>query len=195
MDEAAGKPAAADAPPPRRAPLLTVGHGTLPSDSFASLLGGAAIDVLVDVRAFPGSRRNPQYGAEAMASWLREAGIAYQWEPRLGGRRRAQPDSRHRSLRHQAFRAYADHMETDAFAAGLQAVVAVAARRRCVVMCSESVWWRCHRRLLADATVLLHGVDVEHMFHDGRRQRHPVTPEARVEGAHLVYDDGQAVLL
>jgi uncharacterized protein (DUF488 family) len=153
------------------------------------------VETLIDIRSYPGSRRHPQFAREAMETWVPEAGIEYRWEKAVGGRRRPRPDSRHGGLRHEAFRAYADHMETAEFAAGLDRVLAAAAERRTAVMCSESVWWRCHRRLLADAAVLLHDVDVRHLFHDGRIQPHQVTPEARRDGNAVVYDGGQPPLL
>jgi uncharacterized protein (DUF488 family) len=174
--------------------LLTVGHGTLDSSLFAALLERAGIDALVDVRAFPGSRRNPQYGREQLEGWLPAAGVVYGWEPRLGGRRRGQPDSPNTALTNPAFRAYADYMASPEFDAALREVLAGAEARPTTVMCSESVWWRCHRRLLADAAVLLHDTEVVHLFHDGRRARHRPTPEARVEDGHLVYDGGETRL-
>jgi uncharacterized protein (DUF488 family) len=174
--------------------LLTVGHGTLSSDALASLLHEARVDVLVDIRSFPGSRRNPQFGRDQMEHWVPEAGIEYRWEPRLGGRRRGRPDSRNTALTHAAFRAYADHMETAEFATARAELLAGAAERRTAVMCSESVWWRCHRRLLSDAVVLLDHSDVLHLFHDGRLEGHHPMDVARVDDGHLVYDAGQPPL-
>jgi uncharacterized protein (DUF488 family) len=168
--------------------LLTVGHGTLAQDELASLLRSAEVEVLVDVRSFPGSRRHPQFGREAMEAWVPEAGVAYRWERRLGGRRRPSPTSPHIALRHEAFRGYADHMETDAFRTALDEVLAEPLRT--AVMCSESVWWRCHRRLLSDAATLLHSVDVQHLMHDGKLRPHAPTDGVRVEGDRLVYDVG-----
>ena len=95
--------------------LRTVGHGTLPEADFAALVADAGIGIIVDVRSFPASRRHPQFRREAMERWLPDAGVAYEWEPRLGGRRRPRPDSPHGALRVPAFRGYADHMETDEF--------------------------------------------------------------------------------
>ncbi len=171
--------------------LRTVGHGTLPQEDFTALVSGAGIEVVVDVRSFPASRRHPQFGREAMERWLPDAGIAYRWEPRLGGRRRARPDSPHGALRVAAFRGYADHMETDEFRDAIDDLLAEGGTRPVAVMCAESVWWRCHRRLLADAVVLLRGTAVEHLFHDGRIDPHRPTPEARVDGRRLVYDGGE----
>jgi uncharacterized protein (DUF488 family) len=171
--------------------LLTVGHGTLPADELARLLAGADVAALVDVRSFPGSRRHPQFGREAMEAWLPESGIDYRWDQRLGGRRRARGDSPNTALRDDAFRGYADHMAGAGFRAGLDDLVAQATRRRTVAMCAESLWWRCHRRLLADAAVLTDRAHVLHLMHDGRLVAHQVTDGARVTpGGTVVYDLG-----
>jgi uncharacterized protein (DUF488 family) len=168
--------------------LLTVGHGTLSADAFAALVGDAGVELVVDVRAFPGSRRHPHVAREQMARWLPKAGVQYRWEPRLGGRRRPDPDSVNVALRNDAFRGYADHMATTEFDEALDGVIADARDRTTVIMCSESVWWRCHRRLIADAAVLTRRLDVHHLMHDGRRSPHVVTDGARVEGDRVVYD-------
>ncbi|MBV8950551.1 MAG: DUF488 domain-containing protein [Actinobacteria bacterium] len=170
--------------------LLTVGHGTLGADELASLLDDAQVELLVDIRSYPGSRHNPQFGREAMAAWLPESGIAYEWQPALGGRRRPRPDSRNTALTNEAFRGYADYMETPEFADGVERLLERAHERRAAVMCSESVWWRCHRRLLSDAVLLLHQVPVEHLFHTGRLEPHHPLAEVRVESGRLVYDGG-----
>jgi uncharacterized protein (DUF488 family) len=170
--------------------LLTVGHGTLSADELAYLLRGAGVAQLVDVRSYPGSRRHPQFGREQMAAWLPDAGVAYRWERRLGGRRPVRADSVNVALRNEAFRGYADHMTSDDFRAGLDKVLASAEEHRTAVMCSESVWWRCHRRLLADAAVLVRGATVDHLMHDGRIVAHQVTDGARPAGAHVIYDVG-----
>lgn len=174
-----------------RAAVLTVGHGTLAQDEFATLVRGAGVDHVVDVRSYPGSRRHPQFRREAMEEWLPERGVAYSWEPRLGGRRKGAKTSPHVGLRHEAFRAYADHMESAEFGDALDRLVEQAGDERAAVMCAESVWWRCHRRLLSDGLVLLRDVAVEHLFHDGRLQEHPPTPEARVDDGRVVYDVGE----
>lgn len=168
--------------------LHTVGHGTLAPDDLARLLGEAGIALVVDIRTHPGSRRHPQFNRAAMEQWLPEHGLAYAWEPALGGRRTPRPDSPHVALQMPAFRGYADHMESAEFGTALAGVLTVGATRPTVVMCAESVWWKCHRRLVADAAVLLHGEQVLHLMHDGRVTEHVPMPEARVEGAHLVYD-------
>ena len=172
--------------------LLTVGHGTLDREGLAALLTGAGVDLLVDVRRFPGSRHNPDVGTDALTAWLPEAGIDYRWEERLGGRRRRDrtddPDA-DAWWRVEAFRAYAAHTRTPEFLAALDGLVAdVAARDTTVVMCSESVWWRCHRRLVADAALLLRGLDVAHLGHDGRTIAHEPSAGARVVDGLLRYD-------
>jgi uncharacterized protein (DUF488 family) len=173
-------------------PLLTVGHGTLDADAFAALVRGAGVERVVDVRRYPGSRRHPQYGRDELTQWLPAAGVAYWWEPELGGRRSALPASPNVGLRNASFRAYADYMRTPAFAAALERVFDLGGTT--AVMCAESVWWRCHRRLIADVAVLVRGVDVQHLGHDGRLTRHPPTPEARRDGELLVYDGGDPAL-
>jgi uncharacterized protein (DUF488 family) len=174
--------------------IYTVGHGTLPGSDFADLLRGAGIAQIVDVRSYPGSRRNPQYGRAELERWLPGAGVGvgYTWDRRLGGRRRPAATSPHVALRNDAFRGYADHMDTPEFRTALAELIRRADPTPTAVMCSESVWWRCHRRLLADAAALLHGVPVVHLFHDGRLTTHQPSPEARVAGDHLVYDLGAA---
>ena len=168
--------------------IRTVGHGTLEAEAFADLLHGAGLATVVDVRRFPGSRRSPQFGSDAMRAWLADAGLGYEWYEALGGRRTPAPDSPNVALRNLQFRGYADHMATPSFAAGVAELVAVARRGPTTVMCAESVWWRCHRRLLADHLVLVEQATVEHLFHDGRVVEHAATPEARRVGDHVVYD-------
>ncbi len=168
----------------------TVGHGTLAADALASLVEEAGVELVVDIRAYPGSRRHPHFGREAMEEWLPAAGVDYLWLPALGGRRRPVPSSQHVALRNDAFRAYADHMETAGFVAGVDDLLAYAEHRSLAVMCSESVWWRCHRRLLADHLVLVRDVEVLHLMHDGRRTPHQPTAGARLAGAMVAYDVG-----
>lgn len=175
--------------------LSTVGHGTLDAGRFATLLVASGVEVLVDVRSHPGSRRHPHFGRAAMEQWVPTSGIRYRWEPRLGGRRRTRPDSPHVALRNASFRGYADHMASEEFRAGLDDVLAEAVRARVAVMCSESLWWRCHRRLIADAAVLLAHVEVDHLMHDGPPMPHAVTPGARRAGDVVVYDVGGDVSL
>lgn len=167
--------------------LHTIGHGTLEASELLRLLRDARIEALVDVRSFPGSRRNPHFGREEMERWVPEGGVEYRWERRLGGFRKPDPASPNTGLRHPAFRAYADHMATPEFASALAELLDAAATRPTAVMCSETLWWRCHRRLLADAAVLLGGAEVLHLFHDGAVRPHRPSPEAVVAGGRLTY--------
>ncbi|MBC7291928.1 MAG: DUF488 domain-containing protein [Actinotalea sp.] len=167
---------------------MTFGHGTADATLMTSLLQDAGVEALVDVRRFPGSRRHPHVARDELARWLPEAGVAYRWEPRLGGRRRAEPDSPDRWWQVEAFRAYAAHTRTEEFGAALAELLHEAAGRSTAVMCSETVWWRCHRRIVADVAVLVHGVDVRHLGHDGRTTPHPPAAGARVSADGLVYD-------
>lgn len=168
----------------------TVGHGTLAAEALASLLDAAGVECIVDVRSYPGSRRHRHFRREEMQQWMPAAGLGYMWLPALGGRRRPTPSSHHVALRNDAFRAYADHMETADFVAGVDELLVHAARRSVAVMCGESVWWRCHRRLLADHLVLVRGAQVVHLMHDGRLVPHVVTDGARLATATVVYDVG-----
>lgn len=171
--------------------IYTVGHGTLSADAFTVTIDEAGLRRIVDVRSFPGSRRNPQFGREAMARWLPEVGIGYNWMRDLGGRRRPVDGSKHVALRHDAFRAYADHMEADEFLAAVDDLLSlVDDDETTAVMCSESVWWRCHRRLLADHLVLVRDVEVLHLMHDGRLTPHPPTAGVRLADGALIYDVG-----
>jgi uncharacterized protein (DUF488 family) len=167
--------------------IRTLGHGALPVDGFLAQCRAAAIETVVDVRRYPGSRRHPHFGREAMAGWVAESGIDYRWLPALGGRRAPAPDSPNVALENPQFRAYADHMASDEFRAGCAELLALAAGAQVAVMCAESLWWRCHRRLLADHLVLVAGVDVEHVLPGGRIVPHQPVLAARVDGDHLVY--------
>lgn len=169
--------------------LRTLGHGTATQSALTDLLTGAGITLLVDVRRFPGSRRHPHVGQEQLARWLPAEGIDYRWMSELGGRRKAEAGSANSGLRNPQFRAYADHMASAEFRAAVQGLCTLAAAQSVAVMCSEAVWWRCHRRLLADHLVLVEDGHVEHLFHDGRLVEHPVTPGARRSGHHVVYLD------
>ena len=170
--------------------LHTIGHGTLSTDAFADRCRDAALGLVVDVRAFPGSRRHPHFGREAMSEWLPAAGTSYRWLPALGGRRRPVPESKHVALRNDSFRAYADHMESGEFLSGVEELVEATRETTAAVMCSESVWWRCHRRLLSDHLVLVRDEEVVHLMHDGRATDHAPTDGVRLDAGRLVYDVG-----
>ena len=167
--------------------LLSVGHGTQTADELARLLTGAGVLGLVDVRIAPGSRRNPQFQRAELERWLPASGVSYRWDKRLGGYRPLPVDSPDVALRNDSFRAYAGYMRTPDFATALGELIAQAADERVAIMCSETVWWRCHRRLIADALVTL-GVDVVHVADATHAQPHVVAPPARVVDGVLRYD-------
>lgn len=181
-------------PPDERTLLLTVGHGRLDRRGLAELLRTAGVRLLVDVRRYPGSRGNPQVGRDALQTWLPEEGLDYRWEERLGGRRRLTAEERSRSpddwWRVEQFRAYAGWTRSVEFRTALLEVLEEAAVRRTAVMCSESVWWRCHRRLVADVATLVHGAEVRHLMHDGALREHPVAEGARPTAEGTVIWDG-----
>ena len=176
--------------------LSTVGHGARPIEDLIAVVQGAGIALVVDVRSFPGSRRHPQFGKDALAASLRDAGIDYLWERDLGGFRQPRPDSRHTALRADGFRGYADHMETPEFDAAVRRVMREGAQRPAAVMCAESLWWRCHRRLLADSLVA-RGCEVRHVMPDGRQETHRLSGSARLMDGDVIYDvaEGQQELL
>ena len=175
--------------------VRTFGHGTATAEAIADLLRGAGIEEIVDIRRYPASKRHPHVARAEMERWLPEAGIEYVWAEPLGGRRKVVAGSPHVALRNEQFQAYADHMETPAFRVAVDALLTDAADRSVAVMCSESVWWRCHRRLLSDHLALVEDVAVEHLFHDGSLRPHDPTAEARADGSRVVYDHGQERLL
>ena len=173
--------------------LFTVGHGTSSREEFTALLTAAGVASLVDVRIGPGSRKYPHFGKDSMAEWLPAAGISYRWERRLGGFRKLPPDSPDTALRNDSFRAYAGYMRSPGFAAAVAGLLAEAQDQQTAIMCSETVWWRCHRRLIADHCLLLADTPVEHLMPPAKRTPHVPTKGVRVMGNELRYDvpDGQ----
>jgi uncharacterized protein (DUF488 family) len=145
--------------------LFTVGHGARPLGEFIEILLSAGIEVLGDVRRFPHSRRHPHFGREALVASLAEHGITYEWlGEKLGGHRKAEPadSARHRALRNSSFRAYAAHMDTPDFREAFTELQRRGSENRVAIMCAETPWWRCHRRLIADALVV-QGCHVVHL--------------------------------
>jgi len=162
---------------------------------MAELLRSASVTTVVDVRIAPGSRRSPHVARAELERWLPGHGISYRWEKRLGGFRKPAPDSPDVAWREAAFRGYAGYMRGADFLAAIDEVLAQAAEERLAVMCSESVWWRCHRRLIADFAEVARGVPVQHLMHDGRLMPHLRSPGVRLRAdGLLVYDGGQQQL-
>jgi uncharacterized protein (DUF488 family) len=175
--------------------LRTIGHGARTLDELVAVLDEAGVVLLADVRRFPGSRRHPQFSQQSLAEALPARGVAYEWwGDALGGRRSGKVPSRHVAWRNKAFRAYADHMETVEFRHALDSLLMRAAAAATAVMCAETLWWNCHRRLIADAATV-RGFEVVHLG-AGKPQVHRVEPSLRVEGdGDLVYDAGQITAL
>ena len=166
--------------------IWTVGHSTRSGEEFEQILKVHDIEVLVDVRTFPGSRRYPQFNREALAERLASQKISYLHEPRLGGRRTARPDSHNTAWRNAQFRGYADHMETEEFKDGVRELLELAAKKRVAVMCAEAVWWRCHRSLISDY-LKAEGHEVIHILDEKKTEEHPFTSAARIVDGKLSY--------
>jgi uncharacterized protein (DUF488 family) len=148
--------------PDGSAVVYTVGHSTRSLEELVEVLAGARVELLVDVRSVPRSRRHPQFTRESLAESLPVRGIDYRHEPQLGGFRRSHPDSPNRGWEHQAFRGYADYMASEEFSTALARLQAGAREQPTTVICAEAQWWRCHRRLIADA-LLVRGWRVLHL--------------------------------
>lgn len=166
--------------------IWTIGHSTLSIEDFVERLKSFEIQLLVDVRSFPGSRRYPHFNKENLARSLAAAGIEYLHFQELGGRRRARPDSQNIAWRNESFRGYADYMETEEFEQGIARLIDIAQNRRTAIMCSESVWWRCHRSLIADY-LKVSGIEVIHIMSPGKSEAHPFTSAATIVEGRLSY--------
>ena len=173
--------------------VWTVGHSTRPLDELLTVLDAHAVELVADVRRFPGSRRLPQYSAESLEAGLATRGIAYCWLAGLGGRRRPDPESPNVGWRHPAFRAYADHVATDEFAAALFELLLLARGVRTAIMCAEVLWWRCHRRLIADVLTTL-DVDVVHIRTADAAEPHRLAAPARLVDGVLTYAEDRGDL-
>ncbi len=170
--------------------LFTFGHGAVDEDAIAGLIVGSELALVADVRSVPKSRKHPQFAIDEMRTWVPARTKArYEWKQQLGGFRKVRPDSDNLALRHPSFRGYADYMQTPEFADALDDVLREAAEARTAIMCSETLWWRCHRRLISDAAILLHGATVTHLFAKAKPRPHELTPGVRKAGSILIYDD------
>jgi len=156
-------------------------------DEFISLLRENGVKLLADVRAWPGSKRYPQFNKEALAESLTPHGIGYEHFPELGGKRKSKPDSRNSAWRNASFRGYADYMETEQFQKGIERLLSVAEETGpAAIMCAEAVWWRCHRSLIADY-LKVRNVEVLHILGANKVEPHPYTPAARIVNGELSY--------
>jgi uncharacterized protein (DUF488 family) len=174
--------------------ICTIGHSTHPIETLVGLLAQHEIATLADVRAFPSSRRWPQFNQGDLQRSVEHAGIAYKWFKALGGRRSSKrPDSPHTAWRIPAFRSYADYTETTEFAASFDELIAIASASPVAIMCSEGLWWRCHRRIISDQ-LTVRGWEVRHILPDGKLTVHSLADFASVNDGRIVYDGGQQSL-
>jgi uncharacterized protein (DUF488 family) len=173
--------------------IWTVGHSNHPLEKFLEILKAHGVGRVIDVRRVPASRKWPHFNADALSRSLPAAGIRYAGLPEMGGRRKALPDSPHTAWRVEAFRGYADFMDTPEFALGLGCVVELARERRSALMCAEAVPWRCHRSLIADA-LLARGWEVFEILSEKEARPRKLPPFARLEGDRVIYDVGELPL-
>ncbi len=166
--------------------LWTIGHSTRPIDEFISLLNAHGIRQLIDVRTIPRSRHNPQFNTDTLPKSLQHEGLLYEHMPRLGGLRRARKDSINMGWRNASFRGYADYMQTEQFREALEELMAYGRHKKVAVMCAESMPWRCHRSLIADA-LMMRGWEIRHIMSETTADRHQLTPFAVVENDRLYY--------
>jgi uncharacterized protein (DUF488 family) len=168
--------------------IWTIGHGTRSGDEFVQMLQEAGIQCLVDVRSYPGSRRNPQFSRVTLASLLFDHGIQYQWEGEgLGGFRKPKADSKNVVLKNEGFRGYADYMESEEFKQSAKLLIEQAQETKIAYMCAERLPWQCHRYLISDYLVT-QGVTVIHLVAPGKTQEHKLNPVAKLSKGELVYD-------
>jgi uncharacterized protein (DUF488 family) len=175
--------------------VFTIGHSKLLLEQFVGLLSRHRIETLVDIRRFPSSRKYPHFNEKSLAAALREAGIDYRWMEALGGRRPKRKGfvSPNEGLDNEGFRNYADYMLTDEFREAVKELLAIAGRKRTAIMCAESVYWRCHRRLVSDF-LSANGVAVQHIFPSGEVRPHQPTPGAKFGAGQVTYPAEQKSL-
>lgn len=178
-----------------RVTIYTIGHSTRSEEEVLALLREPDVELVADVRAFPSSRRYPQFNRPALTEWLGAAGIRYVHMPGLGGRRVPRPGSPNGGWRERAFQGYADYMQSGEFRRALGELEAAAREHRTAIMCAEAVWWRCHRRLISDALVV-RGWQVAHLGIGESRVVHELTEFAVLDSnGAITYPPQQPTLL
>jgi uncharacterized protein (DUF488 family) len=168
--------------------IWTVGHSTRSLEEFVAILQSFEIELLADIRSYPGSRRYPHFNKEVLQKSMPEYGIEYIHLPGLGGRRKAKPDSKNTAWRNEAFRGYADYMETDEFKSAIEELENLAAKKRTAYMCSEAAWWCCHRSMVSDY-LKIKGWKVMHIMALQKSEEHPFTAPARTVQGMLFYQE------
>ena len=166
--------------------VWTIGHSTHTLDELVAMLHSFKIEIVADIRSYPGSRKFPQFNKETLEISLPDNNIEYIHLKKLGGRRKVNPDSKNTTWRHAAFRGYADYMETQSFVEGIKELIDIALQKRTAYMCSEAVWWRCHRSMVSDY-LKAHGWDVQHIMDVEKESEHPYTQPARIVNGELTY--------
>lgn len=166
--------------------VWTIGHSTHSLDELVAMLHSFNIETVVDIRSYPRSRKFSQFNKEALELSLPENNIEYIHLKKLGGRRKVNPESKNTTWRHAAFRGYADYMESESFAEGIKELIVIALEKRTAYMCSEAVWWRCHRSMVSDY-LKAHGWDVQHIMGVNKASEHPYTQPARIVAGELTY--------
>jgi uncharacterized protein (DUF488 family) len=173
--------------------IWTIGHSTRTIEHFVSLLQSFNIEEVVDIRSFPGSKRYPHFNKEVLQITLPESNIGYTHLKDLGGRRPAKPDSINTRWHNDAFRGFADYMETENFKKGIEQLEKIASTKRTAYMCSEAVWWRCHRSLVSDY-LKLKGWNVFHIMEVGKADEHTYTRPAKIVDGELSYKEENSSL-
>ena len=173
--------------------IYTIGHSTKSLEDFIALLKAFSMEMLVDVRSYPGSRRFPHFNKENLVKELPAKDIFYIHIPSLGGRRKTSAQSKNISWKNDAFRGYADYMETDEFKNGVEELKSIACKYKTTFMCSEAVWWRCHRSMIADY-LKAEGWKVLHIINDKKAEEHPYTAPAKIIRGKLYYGSWQEKL-
>jgi len=168
--------------------IYTIGHSTHSMDDLIAMLQSFGISTLADIRHFPGSRKYPHFNKENLSVTLKKSGINYVHLEDLGGRRKVRKDSKNTRWRNESFRGYADYMETEAFKKGIEKLEAIALEQPTVYMCSEAVWWRCHRSMVSDY-LKAKGWTVWHIMAVGKAEEHPYTSPARISQNRVYYYD------
>jgi uncharacterized protein (DUF488 family) len=168
--------------------IWTVGHSTRPIQEFIAILESFLIELLIDVRSYPGSRKYPQFNIENLSVSLQENGIEYIHMKELGGRRRPKKNSKNTAWKNDAFKGYADYMETEDFKNGMDKLAGFALTKRSSIMCAEALWWRCHRSLLSDY-LKLNGWNVHHIMGINKSEEHRYTKPAKIRQGELFYDE------
>ncbi len=168
--------------------IWTIGHSTRTLEHFVEMLHSFDIQLLVDIRSFPGSKRYPQFNKENLATSMPANNIEYLHLKALGGRRPVHKDSKNAAWKHPAFRGYADYMETDEFKKGIEELELIASKQCTAYMCSEAVWWSCHRSMVSDY-LKLRGWTVYHIMEIGKATEHTYTQPAKIINGQLSYTE------